>query len=125
MSGEGGEVRGRFAMNDQQWVMQRKKIGLSRRNKKVLQNKLAAEQQKMSAITISNALLTVMTNTITLPESKQQVRRRKLGVGEESPTKPKRRKYGMNMEENGSDTISWTLFEAIHYQCHDTLERGL
>ena len=38
-------------MNDQQWVMQRKKIGLSRRNKKVLQNKLAAEQQKMSAIT--------------------------------------------------------------------------
>ena len=51
MSGEGAEVRGRFAMNDQQWVMQRKKIGLSRRNKKVLQNKLAAEQQKMSAIT--------------------------------------------------------------------------
>ena len=51
MSGEGGEVRGRFTINDQQWVLQRKKIGLSRRNKKVLQNKLAAEKQKMSAIT--------------------------------------------------------------------------
>ena len=51
MSGEVSDARSRFAMNDQQWVLQRKKIGLSRRNKKVLQNKLAAEKQKMSAIT--------------------------------------------------------------------------
>ena len=37
-------------MNDQQWVLQRKKIGLSRRSKKALQAKMVEEKQKMSAI---------------------------------------------------------------------------
>ena len=45
------EVRDRFRMNDQQWVLQRKKIGLSRRNKKALHTRLVEERQKMSAIT--------------------------------------------------------------------------
>ena len=51
MSGEGGEVRGRFAMNDQQWVLQRKKIGLSRRSRRTLHAKLNEQRNKMSAIT--------------------------------------------------------------------------
>ena len=46
-----GEVRDRFRMNDQQWVLQRKKIGLSRRNKRALHTRLVEERQKMSAIT--------------------------------------------------------------------------
>ena len=38
-------------LNDQQWVLQRKKIGLSRRSTKTLQAKIQQEGRKMSAIT--------------------------------------------------------------------------
>ena len=51
MSQEEDARRNRYAMNDQQWVLQRKKIGLSRRSKKALEARLVEERQKMSAIT--------------------------------------------------------------------------
>ena len=41
----------RWTMNDQQWVLQRKKIGLSRRSRRTLQAKLDEQRNKMSAIT--------------------------------------------------------------------------
>ena len=47
---EAGRVGG-ARLNTQQWILQRKKIGLSRRSVKTLQARIAQEQSKMSAIT--------------------------------------------------------------------------
>ena len=43
--------RQKKTLNDQQWVLQRKKIGLSRKAAKTLQAKIHQERSKMSAIT--------------------------------------------------------------------------
>ena len=51
MSLEEDSRKTRWTMNDQQWVLQRKKIGLSRRSRRTLHAKLNEERTKMSAIT--------------------------------------------------------------------------
>ena len=51
MSMEEDYKKTRWTMNDQQWVLQRKKIGLSRRSRRTLHAKLNEERSKMSAIT--------------------------------------------------------------------------
>ena len=51
LEGEGRDRKSRWTMNDQQWVLQRKKIGLSRRSRRTLHAKLNEQRNKMSAIT--------------------------------------------------------------------------
>ena len=51
MSMEEDNKRARWTMNDQQWVLQRKKIGLSRRSRRTLHAIMNEQKTKMSAIT--------------------------------------------------------------------------
>ena len=51
MSLEEDSRKTRWTMNDQQWVLQRKKIGLSRISRRTLHAKLNEQRNKMSAIT--------------------------------------------------------------------------
>ena len=87
------------------------------------------QKRKTSLKDIAAGLQLISRTFIDLPEeiSSTQLRRRKIGLPSDSPNDflcRRRRKFGSNMEENGCDTILWTLFEAVHYQMPNALRDG-